>query len=430
MTSINEGTIGKLRRRAGLSMLVGLLIGAFGAEPAADTVYAVGNPVAPGLPSELYRFNEDGSMDRRWGIPESLFALSLTNLGSSLYVAGAGGAINRYDLGGNFLGQFADVSGLAGQTPLFQTLESDSAGSVYAAFGGAGGAARTSFRIDPNGNVSQTFSHESLVFPRGIDATGSGDVYIVNSVSFFFGNRLFKFNSAGTYIDDYAIPETVFPSDMAIDEIDEEIFISDEFGKAIQVYDISSGEPIFSNTIPAPSFVLDVFIEQGAGRILGTYVVVGSDSAGSFTKFVGFEVMRDGTVVNLYTEDAAPREQSVRSIVALPDSDSDGIPDVIDPDRVAAVVSALPVGSFGSASDPRGQRNALLNRLDNIEVQILAGDVEGALRSLANLRRSFDGCGGSSWKMPDFNDWINDCGAQQDVQDAIDALAANLSLMM
>ena len=95
MTSINEGTVGKLRRRAGLSILIGLLMGAFGAEPAAATVYAVGAKITSGLPSELYRFNEDGSMDTRWDIPEGYFGLSLTNVGSSLYVAERAGAIKR-----------------------------------------------------------------------------------------------------------------------------------------------------------------------------------------------------------------------------------------------------------------------------------------------------------------------------------------------
>jgi uncharacterized delta-60 repeat protein len=102
-----------------------------------------------------------------------------------------------------------------------------------------------------------------------------------------------------------------------------------------------------------------------------------------------------------------------------PDDDNDGIPDTRDPDTVADVVNTIPGQHFHS----EGNRNAFLNRLDNIEAQIAAGDIEGALTELQNLRRRLDGCGTS----PDSNDWLLDCSSQLAVRASLDALIAALS---
>lgn len=410
--------------RAALALLVGLLFGSLGTKLEADTVYASGYKDTAELPTELYRFNDDGSMDTRWDAPDSRFGLSLANVGLSLYVAEFGGAIHHYDLAGNFLGEFADVSALAGPSPNLQVLETDLSGYIYTTFSGQSSLPRTSFRLNPNGTVSQSFSHPDLVFPRGIDAAVNGDVYIVNSAAVGVGQRLFRFDSAGSYIDDYAIPEVINASGLAIDEAAGEAFIGDEFGDAICVYDISTGAPAFSLIIPTPGATTSVFIEQASGRILGTYL----DSSLPGFPHIGFEVLRDGTVVNLYIEDAPVADQTVYSIVALADSDGDGLPDVSDPSEVAAIISSIPLGSFGSASDPAGQRNAFLSRLEEIEAQINAGDIDGALRALQNLLRRTDGCDGSGGEMPDSNDWITDCAAQHDVQEAIADLIAGLTI--
>ena len=209
-------------------------------EASALSVFAVGNK-RPGLEGELYRFNENGPMEQRWDIPDTRFGLSLATDGTSLFVGEYGRAINRYDLNGNFLGQFADVSGLAGPSPSSPKVETDLAGSVYTSFGGLSSQPRTSFRLDPAGTISQAFSHQDLVFPRGIDAAANGDVYIVNSAAVGVGNRLFKFNSAGQYLGDFPITPESNPSDLAINEANGELYLADEFGDAIHVYDIASG---------------------------------------------------------------------------------------------------------------------------------------------------------------------------------------------
>ncbi len=106
----------------------------------------------------------------------------------------------------------------------------------------------------------------------------------------------------------------------------------------------------------------------------------------------------------------------------FPDTDGDGIPDGSDPDSLAAVVVALPLGVFSNRGDPMGQRNAILSRLEEIESLILAGDTAGAIRALNNLRRRVDGCGA----LADRDDWIIDCASQLEVRAVIDLLIRNL----
>jgi uncharacterized delta-60 repeat protein len=100
------------------------------------------------------------------------------------------------------------------------------------------------------------------------------------------------------------------------------------------------------------------------------------------------------------------------------DADGDGIPDVQDPDMVAAVVSALPDSAFSTGEHAR----PFLNKLDEIEAMIAAGDLDGARSELQNLLRKVDGCGDTA----DTNDWIVDCAAQLRVRALIDGLLAHL----
>ena len=106
------------------------------------------------------------------------------------------------------------------------------------------------------------------------------------------------------------------------------------------------------------------------------------------------------------------------------DTDGDGIPDGSDPDIIATAITALPLDPsvFANSGDPAGHRNAMLNRLINIQSDIASGDIEEALRALRNLRARVDGCGAS----PDRNDWITDCAAQLEIRRLIDLLVTNL----
>ena len=250
-------------------------------------------------------------------LPGTRHGLSLTTDGTNLYIAKFGRVISRYCLDGIPLEKFADVRGMAGASPKIPILESDVAGSVYASFVGQSSQPRTSFRLDQDGNISESFSHEDLVFPRGIDAAVNGDVYILNSAAVGVGNRLFIFNSNGTFVSDYSIPNTVSLSDIAINEVAEELYIADEFDDSIHVYDILSGVPIFGSTLSVPGRASDVFIEPISGRIFGTYYSVVREGTSGFLQYTGFEMSRNGSLLNLYVEDTAPRDQSVRNIVAV-----------------------------------------------------------------------------------------------------------------
>jgi hypothetical protein len=209
------------------------------------------------------------------------------------------------------------VSPLAGYSPSTPSVESDAAGSVYIEFGGFDSNSRTSFRLDQNGTVSATFSHVDLVFPRGIDADADGNVYILNAAGVGVGNRLFKFDASGGYVADFPIPESPHPSEIAINERAGELYVANEFGDSVVVYDITSGTPMFDDVLTVPGHITDVFIEPVSGRIFGSYYDLETDAMGLFLRHTGFEVSRSGTLLQLFMEDGPPRDQTVRSVVAI-----------------------------------------------------------------------------------------------------------------
>jgi len=281
-------------------------------------VFTTGNNQFLGDATDLHHFDGSGPQEIRWDIADTKGGISIATDNSSLFVAESSGAINRYDRQGNFLGEYADVSAIAGLSPSNQRIESDSVGNIYSVFGGLDSTARTSFRLDPAGTVSATFAHPDLVFPRGIDANANGDVFILNGARKGVGNRLFKFDATGKYLDNFELPSVVDPSDIAINESTNELFVSDEKAKSIFIYDLASGSPVLTHTLPVLGRAIDVFVEQTSGRVFGTMFGAGQDDKGLFINANGFEVSRDGSLVNTYTEDADPRYQTVYGIVAIP----------------------------------------------------------------------------------------------------------------
>lgn len=304
------------------------------------TIYSVGPKSSDiygqfDLRGEFHVYEEDGTLLDVLDAPDVRSGSSLATDGTSLFVAEFGQAIEKYALDGTYLGQFADVSAMAGNSPGSHTIEADLAGNIYSVFAGNGSAPRTSFRLSPDGTVLQAFAHPSLVFPRGIDAAGDGTVYILNSAAVGIGNRLFEFDPNGNHIANHAIPAVSNPSDMAINELTQELFIADFFGDAIHVYDIAGATPEFLITIPTPDNTNDVFVEQSTNRIFGTY----TDVAGDF-RLTGFEVGRDGTILSTF-DDPFPADESIRSLVAIPspstlicDFDLDGACDLADIDML------------------------------------------------------------------------------------------------
>jgi hypothetical protein len=144
------------------------------------SVYEVGfRTLGSSTKTDLYRFQDDGSMVSQRSLPDTRQGVSMTTYGGKLYVAELSGAINEYDLSGAFLAHFADVTAQTGIVSSSPRLESDSTGGLYAAFNYPD--SRPSVRLDPNGNISQTFSHPNLNFPKGIDAAANRDVYILRA---------------------------------------------------------------------------------------------------------------------------------------------------------------------------------------------------------------------------------------------------------
>lgn len=101
-----------------------------------------------------------------------------------------------------------------------------------------------------------------------------------------------------------------------------------------------------------------------------------------------------------------------------PDTDGDGIPDGSDPDSLVNILGGLPDSAFKGV----GHRTAIGAHLDNINRQILKGQVDQALKEIAQLRTKMDGCGTD----PDNTDWIVDCTAQMQMRTFLDLVATNL----
>jgi hypothetical protein len=102
------------------------------------------------------------------------------------------------------------------------------------------------------------------------------------------------------------------------------------------------------------------------------------------------------------------------------DSDGDGLGDNSDPDTVAAAVADLPAAAFKAP----GHSSAIASHLAEIHALIVAGDTASARSRLEDLRRHLDGC--ETGAQADNDDWIVDCGAQDEIRTLIDTLIASL----
>jgi hypothetical protein len=100
------------------------------------------------------------------------------------------------------------------------------------------------------------------------------------------------------------------------------------------------------------------------------------------------------------------------------DTDNDGLPDGKDVEWIQGVITAMP----GNAINGGGNRNAMMNLLDQVEADLLKGKTKQALDKLSNLRTHNDGCGAKA----DGNDWIVDCTLQAEVRMLVDLLIANV----
>ena len=102
------------------------------------------------------------------------------------------------------------------------------------------------------------------------------------------------------------------------------------------------------------------------------------------------------------------------------DTDGDGLPDGLDVEWIEGVIAGIPNAAFKPPA--AGNRNAMLNLLNDAEALLLKGNRRAALDKLMTLRKRNDGCG----VVPDGNDWIVDCAIQTEIRMLVDLLIANV----
>jgi hypothetical protein len=102
------------------------------------------------------------------------------------------------------------------------------------------------------------------------------------------------------------------------------------------------------------------------------------------------------------------------------DTDGDGLPDGKDVDWIQDVIAGIPNAAIKPPGG--GNRNAMLNLLNDAEALLLKGKTKPALDKLKTLRSRIDGCG----SVCDSNDWIIDCTVQKEVRSLVDLLIANV----
>jgi hypothetical protein len=102
------------------------------------------------------------------------------------------------------------------------------------------------------------------------------------------------------------------------------------------------------------------------------------------------------------------------------DTDGDGLIDGKDVEWIQGVITGIPNAAIKPPGG--GNRNAMLNLLNDAEALLLKGKTKPALDKLATLRSRIDGCGA----VCDSNDWIIDCTLQKEVRSLVDLLIANV----
>lgn len=102
------------------------------------------------------------------------------------------------------------------------------------------------------------------------------------------------------------------------------------------------------------------------------------------------------------------------------DTDGDGLIDGKDVEWIQGVIAGMPNAAIKPPGG--GNRNAMLNLLNDAEAMLLKGKTKQALEKLSTLRGKIDGCGAR----PDTNDWIVTCTNQTEVRMLVDLLIANV----
>jgi hypothetical protein len=238
-------------------------------------------------PTAVFVFERDGSSSSLIGDADRGSYGTVATFGGEIFIGNTGAAdgkeIARFSQDGDFLGYFGppDLS-LKGAWK----MEFDSFGNLYAVDAWNSKAVR----LDSNGLVTGSF-------PAGgsIDADANGYVYVSHSKK-----RLGKYNPSGDLITMLNIPEWRGPGDMAIDELNGLLYLSDEsdvsFG--IKQYDISGSGPVFLTAIPTPGGVCGISFDEKTGHLLAAQVGIGTPPR-------ALEMLIDGTIIQEYNLDGS-----------------------------------------------------------------------------------------------------------------------------
>jgi hypothetical protein len=141
--------------------------------------------------------------------------------------------------------------------------------------------------------------------------------------------------------------------------------------------------------------------------------------------------LNDGDEVNKYKtdpndadtdDDLLPDGIEVKysSNPLLRDTDGDGLPDGKDVEWIQVAIAGIPSAAIKPPGG--GNRNAMMNLLDDAEALLRKGNRKPALDKLTTLRVRIDGCGA----VCDSNDWIVNCTIQTEIRKLVDLLIANV----
>ncbi|MEM7312493.1 MAG: hypothetical protein AAF497_05015 [Planctomycetota bacterium] len=256
---------------------------------AMSQVFTVGAQFEP--PSEsLNMFGFDGELLQQTDVPELVY--SMVAYGDRI-LGTSSRTVLEFDRAGNYVGVFATVPN-DGEDPRVTFIESDEAGNVYLRFAWDGGEPLTSYRLNPNGEISQTFAHPELTNLDGIDAGPDGTTYILQR------NDLYAFDLDGDLKDVFELPEIDGAHEFTISESLNELYVSDEIGKAIHIYDLASGTPIHLSSIPTIHNTGGIFVEPTSHRIFATAHYNSADTLPWGASY-GFEMDRSGNILARFT---------------------------------------------------------------------------------------------------------------------------------
>jgi hypothetical protein len=276
------------------SIVAFLLVSGFGCPSRgaefASHVFMVDTDVAAGFVDGIQRFDRAGTFETRFGIDTNATYTSVTTDGKDLFVANfRSNEIRKYGPNGSSLGAIA-ISAFG--NPIGK-IEIDAAGSIYATRGQT--ATVDAVRLNPDGSVSQTYSHPSLTHGNGIDADADGTTWVRQS-----NNTLYKFSANGVFLSSYNVFQTPGNGqDLAIDEVRQILYLGHGGPGSVSRYDISTGVPIFlgsfQTTIPSNHEIAGVFVEPQTGHVFAVDFGLPGDHA------VGFEFAVDGTLLHTYS---------------------------------------------------------------------------------------------------------------------------------